>query len=82
MAADGSKNMVQKRRRVLWAKAHLKWIVSKCKRALWSNEPKFDILVGNYGRRVGVHNWAKEDGLKRMETFQRVISIQFKTQHL
>ncbi len=51
--------MVQKRRRVLWAKAHLKWIVSKCKRALWSNEPKFDILVGNYGRRV---LWAKEEG--------------------
>ncbi len=24
-------NMVQKRRRVLWAKAHLKWTVSKCK---------------------------------------------------
>ncbi len=52
-------NMVQKRRRVLWAKAHLKWTVSKWKRVLWSDESKFDILVGNHGRRV---LWAKEEG--------------------
>ncbi len=45
-------NMVQKRRRVLWAKAHLKWTVSKLKSVLWSDESKFDILVGNHGRRV------------------------------
>ncbi len=45
-------NMVQKRRRVLWAKAHLKWTVSKWKSVLWSDEYKFDILVGNHGRRV------------------------------
>ncbi len=45
-------NMVQKRRRVLWAKAHLKWTVSKWKSVLWSDESKFDILVGNHGRRV------------------------------
>ncbi len=45
-------NMPQKQRRVLWAKAHLKWIVSKCKRVLWSNKSKFDILVGNHGRHV------------------------------
>ncbi len=32
-------NMVQKRRRVLWAKAHLKWTVSK-KSVLWSDESK------------------------------------------
>ncbi len=38
-------NMVQKRRRVLWAKAHLKWTVSKWKSVLWSDESKFDILV-------------------------------------
>ncbi len=43
-------NMVQKRRRVLWAKAHLKWTVSKWKSVLWSDESKFDILVGNHGR--------------------------------
>ncbi len=44
--------MVQKRCRVLWAKAHLKWTVSKWKSVLWSDESKFDILVGNHGRRV------------------------------
>ncbi len=62
-------NMVQKRRRVLWAKGNLKWTVSKWKSVLWSDESKFDILVGNHG-------------LKRRETFQRVISVQFKCQHL
>ncbi len=45
-------NMVQKRRHVLWAKAHLKCTVSKCKSVLWSDESKFDILVGNHGLRV------------------------------
>ncbi len=40
--------MVQKRHHVLWAKAHLKWIVSKWKSVLWSDESKFDILVGNH----------------------------------
>ncbi len=45
-------NMVQKRRRVLWAKAHLKWTVSKWKSLLWSDESKFDILVGNHRGRV------------------------------
>ncbi len=52
-------NMIQKFRRVLWAKTHLKWIVSKCKSVLWSDESKFDILVGNHGRRVLL---AKEEG--------------------
>ncbi len=42
-------NMVQKRRCVLWAKAHLKWTVSKWKSVQWS---EFDILVGNHGHRV------------------------------
>ncbi len=51
-------NMVQKRRPVLWAKAHLKWTVSKWKSVLWSDESKFDILVGNHGRRV---LWGKEE---------------------
>ncbi len=45
-------NIVQKRHRVLWAKAHLKWTVSRWKSVLWSDESKFDILVGNHGRRV------------------------------
>ena len=52
-------NMVQKRRRVLWAKAHLKWTISKWNSVLWSDESKFDILVGNHGRRV---LRAKEEG--------------------
>ncbi len=52
-------NMVQKRCRVLWAKTHLKWTVSKWKSVLWSDESKFDILVGNHGCRV---IRAKEEG--------------------
>ncbi len=51
--------MVQKRRRVLWPKAHLKWTVSKWKSVLWSDKSKFDILVGNHGHRV---LWATEEG--------------------
>ncbi len=51
--------MVQKHRRILWAKANLKWMVSKRKSILWSDESKFDILVGNQGHRV---LWAKEEG--------------------
>ncbi len=45
-------NMVQKYHRVLCAKAHLKWTVSKWKSVLWSDESNFDILVGNHGHRV------------------------------
>ncbi len=52
-------NMVQKRRRVLWAKDHLKWTVSKWKSVLWSDKSKFDILVGNHRHHV---LWAKEEG--------------------
>ncbi len=44
---------------VLWAKGHLKWTVSKWKSVLWSDESKFDILVGNHGCRV---LRAKEEG--------------------
>ncbi len=52
-------NMVQKRRRVLWAKAHLKWTVSKWKSRLWSDEFKCDILIGNHRCHV---LRAKEEG--------------------
>ncbi len=52
-------NMVQKRRCVYWAKAHLKRTVSKWKSVLWSDESKFDILVENHGCRV---LQAKEEG--------------------
>ncbi len=51
-------NMVQKHCRVLWARAHLKRIVSKWKSVLGSDDSKFDILVGNHGRRI---LWAKEE---------------------
>ncbi len=52
-------NMVQKHFRVLCAKAHLKWTVSKWKSVLWSDESKFEILVGNHRRLV---LQAKEEG--------------------
>ncbi len=45
-------NMIQKRRRFLWAKAHLKWTVAKWKTVLWSDESKFEILFGKLGRHV------------------------------
>ncbi len=67
-------NMVQKRRCVLWDKAHLKRSVSKWKSVLWSDESKFDILVVIMG--------TVSSRLKRRETFQRVISAQFKREHL
>ncbi len=50
--------MVKKCRCVLWAKVNLKWTVSKWKSALWSDESKCEILVGNLRRRV---LWAKEE---------------------
>ncbi len=52
----------------------LKLTVSKWKSVLWSDKTKFYILVGNHGRHVL--------RLKRRETFQRAISVQFKSQHL
>ncbi len=52
-------NIAQKHRRVLWAKAHFKWPFSKWKSVLWSDESKFDILVGNHRCRV---LRAKEEG--------------------
>ncbi len=52
-------NMVHKHCPVLWAKALLKWTVSKWKSLLWSDKSKFDILVGNHGCRV---LQAKEEG--------------------
>ncbi|KAK3548096.1 hypothetical protein QTP70_004523 [Hemibagrus guttatus] len=48
-------NMIQKRRRFLWAKAHLKWTVENCgkwKTVLWSDESKFEVLFGKLGRHV------------------------------
>ncbi len=45
-------NMIQKRRRFLWAKAHLKWTVAKWKTVLWSDESKFEVLFRKLGRHV------------------------------
>ncbi len=45
-------NMIQKRRRFLWAKAHLKWTVANWKTVLWSDESKFEVLFGKLGRHV------------------------------
>ncbi|KAK3524860.1 hypothetical protein QTP86_010093 [Hemibagrus guttatus] len=45
-------NMIQKRRRFLWAKAHLKWTVAKWKTVLWSDQSKFEVLFGKLGRHV------------------------------
>ncbi|KAK3542859.1 hypothetical protein QTP70_006125 [Hemibagrus guttatus] len=45
-------NMIQKRRRFLWAKAYLKWTVAKWKTVLWSDESKFEVLFGKLGRHV------------------------------
>uniref|UniRef100_A0A9J8B0X6 Tc1-like transposase DDE domain-containing protein n=1 Tax=Cyprinus carpio carpio TaxID=630221 RepID=A0A9J8B0X6_CYPCA len=45
-------NMIQKRRRFLWAKAHLKWTVAKWKTVLCSDESKFQVLFGKLGRHV------------------------------
>ncbi|KAK3532199.1 hypothetical protein QTP86_009476 [Hemibagrus guttatus] len=45
-------NMIQKCRCFLWAKAHLKWTVTKWKTVLWSDELKFEVLFGKLGRHV------------------------------
>ncbi len=45
-------NMIQKHRRFLWAKAHLKWTVAKWKTVLWSDKSKFEVLFGKLGRHV------------------------------
>ncbi|KAK3539781.1 hypothetical protein QTP70_013215 [Hemibagrus guttatus] len=45
-------NMIQKRRRFLWAKAHLKWTVAKWKTVLWSDESKCEVLFGKLGCHV------------------------------
>ncbi len=64
-------NMIQKRRRFLWAKVHLKWTVAKWKTVLWSDESKFEVLFGNWD--------AMSSGLKRTRTTQVVISAQFRS---
>ncbi len=67
-------NMVQKRRRVLWAKARLKWTVSDWKMLYGQTSPNLTFLLEIMD--------AMSSGLKKTETFQRVIRVQFKSQHL
>ncbi len=45
-------NMIQKRSRFLWAKAHLNWTVAKWKTVLWSDKSKFEVLFGKLGCHV------------------------------
>ncbi len=67
-------NMIQKRRRFLWAKAHLKWTVAKWKTVLWSDESNLKFFLENWD--------AMSSGLKRTRTTQVVISAQFRSLHL
>ncbi len=59
-------NMVQKCLRVLWAKAHLKWTVSKWKVFYGQTSPNLTFLLEITD--------AVSSGLKRRDNFQRVIS--------
>uniref|UniRef100_A0AAY5K6I9 Tc1-like transposase DDE domain-containing protein n=1 Tax=Esox lucius TaxID=8010 RepID=A0AAY5K6I9_ESOLU len=52
------RNRIQKRRRFLWAKDHLKWTVAKWRSVLWSDESKLEVHFGKLGRHV---IWTKED---------------------
>lgn len=45
-------NSMQKRRRVLWARAHLRWTERLWNRVLWSDESTFQLVFGKNGRRV------------------------------
>ncbi|KAI5622210.1 hypothetical protein C0J50_18272, partial [Silurus asotus] len=45
-------NMIQKCRRCLWTKAHLKWTLAKWKTVLWSDKSKFEVLFGKLGNHV------------------------------
>ncbi len=68
-------NMIQKRRRFLWAKAHLKWTVAKWKKLFCGQT--------NQNLKFFLENWdAMSSGLKRTRTTQVVISAQFRSLHL
>ncbi len=67
-------NMARKRHRVLLAKAHLKWTVSKWSSVRCQMSPNLIFLLEIID--------AVSSGLKRRETFHSVISDQFKTQHI
>ena len=62
-------NNTQKRRRLLWARAHLRWTDAKWKSVLWSDESTFQIIFGNCGRCV---LWAKEEK-EHLDCYQRKV---------
>ncbi len=72
-------NMVQKRRRVLWAKAHLKWTLKR--KWFQSGKVFYGQTSPNLTFLLEIMD-AVSSKLKRRETFLHVISIQFKSQHL
>ena len=45
-------NNTQKRHRLLWARAHLRWTDAKWKSVLWSDKSTFQIVFGKCGRCV------------------------------
>lgn len=45
-------NNTQKHRRLLWARAHLRWTYAKWESVLWSDESTFQIVFGNCGHSV------------------------------
>lgn len=45
-------NNIEKRRRLRWARAHLRWTDVKWKSVLWSDESTFHFFFGKCGRRV------------------------------
>ncbi len=67
-------NMVQKQHRVVWAKAPLKWTVSNLKMFYGQTRLNLTFLLEITD--------TVSSGLKRRETFQHVIRIHFKSQHL
>ncbi|KAK3525884.1 hypothetical protein QTP70_010940 [Hemibagrus guttatus] len=69
-------NMIQKRRRFLWAKAHLKWTVAKWKTVLWSDKSKFEVLFGKLGRHVIRTKEDKDNPCQR--SVQKPASLMYK----
>ncbi len=68
-------NMVQKHCHVLWAKAHLKWTVSKRKSVLWSDEYTFYILVGNNGCCISAYSIGSLHVLEGAMNAERYIKL-------
>ncbi|KAK3574321.1 hypothetical protein QTP86_005089 [Hemibagrus guttatus] len=68
-------NMIQKRRRFLWAKAHLKWTVAKWKTVLWSDQSKFEVLFGKLGRHVIRTKEDKDNPSRYQRSVQKPASL-------